>query len=257
MIYILIALFSFFPLIIFSQEIRTTDFSDQIIQYDVSDLWTLTRFQTEFEGDTSTIARREPLGFIGENYQRFFIHFISAIQNPNNKLEYFVYGKTKVKENICSFQGIIKVTSSYLFVESEIPSISQGFIEGDYEFFEDADQKGTGILKGKFKTDFYIDKESNLKYDALSYVADGYKNNQFYGTWTNYKTGTPKKCNWGDNRIPDTVNFDVGVGEFHPLDKYVEFGWVNFQKAYSYSENKQETLEARNKENDKWWLEKK
>jgi hypothetical protein len=42
------------------------------------------------------------LGFIGENYQRFHIHFISIIQNPLNPYEYFAYGKTKVIRFISS-----------------------------------------------------------------------------------------------------------------------------------------------------------
>lgn len=96
-------------------------------------MWTLDKFQ--IENDTTTVDRLEPLGFIGENFQRFQIHFISAIKNPDNKLQYFIYGKTKVKENICSFQGTITVTESRTYDIGDIPTLKQGFVKGQYEFF--------------------------------------------------------------------------------------------------------------------------
>ena len=81
----------------YGQETNTTDFFNEIAKHDISELLTLKKFRTEFENDTSWIERMEPLGYIGENYQRFYIHFTSVIQNPKNKSEYFVYGKTRVK----------------------------------------------------------------------------------------------------------------------------------------------------------------
>ena len=82
------------------QEPKTTDFMTEIIKYDISDLWTLTKLKVE--NDTTIFEKQEPLGFIGNNYQRFYIHFISAIQNPTDKLNYLIYGKTRVKENAVS-----------------------------------------------------------------------------------------------------------------------------------------------------------
>ena len=87
-------------IIVNGQEIKTSDYMEEIKNYDVSDMWTLNQFQ--IENDTTTVDRLQPLGYIGENFQRFQIHFISAIKNPNN-VQYFIYGKTKVKENVCSF----------------------------------------------------------------------------------------------------------------------------------------------------------
>lgn len=102
------------------QNIKTSDFTEKIKKYDLSKLWTLNRFQ--IENDTVSIERKAPLGFIGENYQRFQIHFISAIKNPNNQLEYFIYGKTKVKENICNFQGIITIIESRTYDVGDYPT---------------------------------------------------------------------------------------------------------------------------------------
>lgn len=238
------------PILSFGQENNTSDFLDKVSNHDFSNLWTLTEFT---DNDKDRIIRQEPLGYIGENYQRFFIHFISAIQNPKNKLEYFIYGKTKVKDNICSFQGIVKITQAKTYNKRDVQSVKQGFIKGQYEFFEDGDKNGTGILKGVFQTDFYVDEKGKLQYDAMSFISDEYCNNQFEGTWTSYKSGQSKKCNWGDFRIPDSGDLDVGAGEFGPAQKYEENGWKNYYLAVVYSPDKPEAQEAKKKENEKWW----
>lgn len=53
------------------------------------------------------------LGIIGENYQRLSIRYISIIQDNENQNVYFVYGKSKVKNNICEFQGKIELIQNY------------------------------------------------------------------------------------------------------------------------------------------------
>jgi len=239
----------------FGQQPKTTDFLTEITKYDISDLWTLTKFQAE--NDTIIVERQEPLGYIGDNYQRFYIHFISAIQNPTNKLEYLIYGKTKVKENICSFQGRLTIKEAKTYITREpFHELKQGFVAGTYEFYEDAKLKRTGKLNGNFSTDFYIDEKGKLKYDALLFVADGFDNNQFEGKWTSYKTGEMKKCNWGDYRIPDSKALDCGAGEFSVDDKYAANGWISFKLAEGMSPDKMDTKSAKIEENRKWWTEK-
>jgi hypothetical protein len=239
------------------QESNSTDFLSEIQKFDISDLWTLEKFQAEFEGDTSSTERQEPLGFIGENYQRFYIHFISVIQNPKNRLEYFVYGKTRVKTNICTFQGLITIQECKTYIESDLPPLKQGFVSGDYEFFEDSDQKGTGVLKGVFKTGFYIDTKGDIHYDALNFVADGFKNNQFEGTWTSYKTKDSKECNWGDYRIPESGNFDIGAGEFSPSQDYASNGWITYILDHKMNKlDVEEDPQVSEIEHDKWWIDK-
>ena len=207
----------------------------------------------EFEGDTTIIDRTEPLGYIGDNYQRFYIHFISVIQNPTNRLDYFVYGKTRVKNNICSFQGLIKLKEAKTYIDS-YTNTKQGFVTGEYEFFEDPGQKGTGFLKGNFKTYFYIDNSGNIRYDALDFIADGYENNQFEGTWTSYKSNSPKKCNWGDYRIPDSRDLDIGAGEFSVNEKYVSNGWLTYMVSNGIGTDL--NGEMKKAENEKWWIDK-
>jgi hypothetical protein len=240
---------------IFGQEDNETDVLSEIKKQDVSDLFTLDKFN--IENDTVFVERQQPIGYIGSNFQRLYIRFISVIKNPSNPADYLVYGKSKVKNNICSFQGKLTIDKSKLYDDSEYPELKEGYINGAYEFYEDPDQKGTGIFKGRFKTNFYFNEKNELKYDALMWYADGYQNNQFEGTWTDYKSSDSKKCNWGDYRIPDSDGLDIGVGEFSPDDKYKDCGWDTYICFYLQSSDTPEASKAKQKENEKWWIDKK
>ncbi|HMU12618.1 MAG TPA: hypothetical protein PKE53_01360, partial [Flavobacteriales bacterium] len=92
----------------YAQDTATINFFDQIKNYDLSTILTADSFLAEDREDSKDkIKRAEILGFIGNDYQRLYIRFISVIQNPTNPYEYLVYGKTMVKETVCSFQGSI------------------------------------------------------------------------------------------------------------------------------------------------------
>ena len=227
--------------LIYGREIKTTDFLEEVKKRNISDLWITTHIKIE---DSVMIDKQEPLGFIGENYQRFYIHFDSATQNTNNPLEYNIYGKTKVKRNICSFQGRIIISESKTYDGEDVPGLKQGFVKGKYEFYEQSSQIGSGVLTGEFQTNFYIDKTGKLKYDAVMFMSDGFENNQFKGTWVKYKTHISKKCNWGDYRIPESKELDCGAGEFSPVDKYDEFGWKEYNQEIQNTDRKEET----------WWI---
>ncbi len=197
---------------------------DKFVKYDFSNLWLK--------------DQDAQLGFIGNNYQRFFIHFISIIKNADKSNLYYVYGKTKVKNNICQFIGTFKVTHIYIYNEvlylnddkdtSDINNkIIQGYILAEYTLYEDPKQKGSGIFRGITQVDIYI-KNNKIYYDDLFSDADGYSNNAFVGTWTSYKTGKNKICNWGYYRIPYSGDLDSGTGDFMPYEKYWKYGWKDF-----------------------------
>ena len=236
----------------FSQEGIKADVLSEIAENDVSDLFTLSEFR--IENSERVVGRPEPLGYIGENFQRFYIKFLSVIQNPEKPLEYFVYGKTRVKNNICPFQGRIVIDKAIVFSGGEFPSIDNGAISGTYLFYEDSDYSGTGYFEGNFGSFFYFNKDGDIVYDALMWGIDGYENNQFEGTWTSYHSDNSKKCNWGDFRIPNSRDLDSGAGEFGPSEKYSEFGWESYRLAYIYSSNYPGVEEARKKEKEKWWI---
>lgn len=239
----------------YAQDTTTTNFYDQIKTYDLSKVLTADSILSEDrEGGEDVLKRADILGFTGDEYQRFFIHFISVIQNPINPYEYLVYGKTKVKETICSFQGTITIIESRIYKSGDIPAYKQGFTTCEVMLYEDKKQSSTGFIKGKLKIKFLIDNKGKFRYDALMFDGDSFSNNQFIGSWTSYKTNVSKKCHWGDYRIPDSGDLDMGAGEFSVDDKYVKNGWANYRQAYANGEqNNRVSKQARQKEEEQWW----
>ena len=241
----------------FGQEVKTMDFFSQIKNYDLSTILMADKFLAEDnENEKEYIKRAEMLGFIGNDYQRFFIHFVSVIQNPANPMEYFAYGKTKVKETIRTFQGTIIIKQAETYTIVDWPEYKEGFAICDLILYEDNKQSSTGFIKGSVKSEFLIDSKGKFRYDATSFGADGFSNNQFIGSWTNYKTNITKKCNWGDYRIPECEwnnGCDIGAGEFSISERFVKNGWENYKSAYTVEPDKSEAKKAKQKENEKWW----
>lgn len=221
-----------------SSYINTKDVKNELLSFDIGPLLTRTN-------------NPSVMGFIGSEYQRIRMKFVSVIKNKAVNDQYFIYGKSMVKDNVCEFQGTLKITAAYYLKESD-GDVKQGIIIGDYILYENPSQKHVGEFKGSFKTEFYIDKQGIIQYDDLSGDADGFSNNEFVGTWTSYGGKISKPCNWGDHRIPMSGDLDSGSGEFVPDPKYIANGWLNYKQAYFDPQNKL-AEEARKKENSEWW----
>jgi hypothetical protein len=159
---------------------ETVPFYAKIQKFNLTPLWISDTIM--IEDGVETIPRPEPLGYIGEEYYRFYIHFISAQKDRKNPYQYIITGKTRIKDNIFTFRGIFKITDARIYKEGDVPGIRQGYVKGEYIFYEDRRQKGSGKLEGTFKSNFIIDRNNKLRYDALMLVADGFSNNQFVGT---------------------------------------------------------------------------
>lgn len=206
------------------------------------------------------------IGYVGAGYQRLQIRLISVIKNRYAENEYFVYGKSKVRKNVCDFQGkfiVVHVREfdryqrDVLYKEAlkrgDLEAIERlkkirGFVLAEYHLFENREQKGSGLFKGVVKSYFYIEN-GELFFDDLDMeIEDGYSNNQFLGIWKSYETGEERPCNWGAFRIPDAGDLDVGVGEFSPNFKYIKKGWEIYYRAYNKSE-----VETRKEEETEWW----
>lgn len=233
----------------------TVNFFNEIKSYDISVVLMADSFWAEdVEGGKEKYKRSEPLGFIGDNYQRFFIHMISIIQNPVKPYEYLAYGKTRVKETVCTFQGTITIVQARIYNSTEIPGYRQGYATCDVSLFEDKKQPGTGAIKGRQTTMFVIDESGRFRYDGIGgATSDGFANNQFAGTWTSYKSNTSKKCNWGDMRIPESGDLDIGAGEFSVNDKYLKNGWADYTLLFIGQPTNADVKEARRREEWEWW----
>ena len=221
------------------------DLKVNLIKCDFSPLFTQT--------DNSVVY-----GFIGDNYQRIRIKFISVKKDLVLPYTYSVYGKSMVKNNICDFRGTFTILNIRRYkkmtygVDDEFKNkgIKGRFvILGNYTLFENKDKNYPGAFKGVFKTAFYMDKNDRACYDDINMATDGYTNNQFVGQWAAFNSNMAKRYNWGDYRVPDSPGLDIGAGEFSPADKYLKYGWQSIRDRM-ISQNGKNAQQA---EEAKWW----
>lgn len=235
-----------------SQKTGYTNFYTSIGKYDVSKLWCAD--STLDQEEKKYFPFPEPLGFIGTNYQRFYIHYTSVRKSKEDPYRYIVTGKTRVRNNIIPFTGTITITEAVLSKVTDDPLYKEGSLDCTIHFYEDSTLPASGFIAGRLSTDFCLDKKGRLYYDAISIEADGYSNNQCTATWKSYKTATTKKCNWGDFRIPESLALDGGAGVFVVDEKYIRSGWESYVKAYGPSDaTEEESKKARAEEDRKWW----
>lgn len=226
------------------KNLSKKNYKNSILKYDFNSLWT----------DTDN---RFVLGFIGRNYQRLRVKIVSAAKEKNKPDTYAVSGKSMIKNNVCDFSGIIKISKARIYkkmhwgVDDEYKNAGtkkQGIIIAEYQFSENKACIFSGVFTGLLLTRWYIDKNGELKYDDIEKESDSYGNNQFVGFWTHYGGDIIKSSNWGDYRIPLSGDLDIGAGEFSPAEKYLPYGWLTYRNAYF--DNREQ---ARREEEKLWW----
>ena len=52
-----------------------------------------------------------PLGYIGNKYQRLYMHFDTIYKDKKDASRYIVNGVSRVRQNLCRFSGYIKIDS--------------------------------------------------------------------------------------------------------------------------------------------------
>jgi hypothetical protein len=219
-----------------------------IKKYDLSALWDSDSILTDTR---EKVSFPEPLGYIGVNFQRFDIHYLSIVKSKRNPYVYDVTGKTRVNNNICTFRGSITILKAILYRQINFPPDREGTVECAVHLYEDSAQAGSGSIEGRLVTDFYLDKNDQIYYSTLEDNADSYCNNQCTARWKSYRTGAIKKCNWGDYRIPESKGLDIGAGVFRVDEKYIQFGWDSYMKAFGTSSPESQKALAR--EETRWW----
>lgn len=175
------------------------------------------------------------LGYVGNDYQRFYFLIDSIKVNAVDTTIYDVWGKYRIKEQINIYEGQIRVVEytklppKHRVRESHPLSNSQL-----YCLISEWDLKTKGNeekIKGKMQSSFIIINgkavfdEMNLEY------SDSYCNNQFVGILSS-KTSGEQKCRWGTFRIPDSDELDIGAAEFSPNEKYLPYGWQSYHDAF-------------------------
>ncbi|MCQ2191524.1 MAG: hypothetical protein MJZ23_01500 [Paludibacteraceae bacterium] len=178
-----------------------------------------------------------------------------------------VFGVTKRGKQTHPFTGSIKVqkvlqTPKAAELRTKTDTASYTLL-ATYELEEDRNEEGTGILKGSYYAKVNVLATFNFMTNELKRQiltdrdgADnyGYSNRNFVGTWTSYRTGETLKAIWGDNLLPFSLDFRIGIGEVLN-EKYVDNDW----KKYSDNDSEIEAVYDEEgeqigiKQKDEWW----
>lgn len=220
---------------------------------------------TKYDFSSLWLAHQDAcMGYIGENFQRFYIHFLEIVKDSSNPSSYWVKGKSRVGNNICDFEGRILILhikeidkherETFLKIAEQQKDTGllrktkpqKYIVLTEYTFKENTNQWGTGIFRGIMKSIFYI-KNNKVTFDDLDY-GDSYYNNAAVGTWKSYKSEVMKVCNWGEFKIPYSDSLGGGAAEFYIYKKYRKYGWENYYKAW-FERDKN----AQKEEEKKWW----
>ncbi|SET27226.1 SH3 domain-containing protein [Prevotella sp. kh1p2] len=184
----------------------------------------------DFSGILS--AKDDPfIGFIGSDYQKLKIDFIKVQRKGSN--QYDVTGTSTVRQNLSHFHGTIQILDNREFIHPmygvddtmEGKFKRRGCSVGKYRFEENRNEAGSGVFSGYLLFFWYQTPQDTIVYDDIFADADGYCNNQYAGTWQSYTTKQSKKCAWGQYRIPESGDLDVGAAEFSVNPKYLHHGW--------------------------------
>jgi hypothetical protein len=189
---------------------------------------------TSVENDFSNILsdKRTPyIGYIGTEYQKLTID-IQKVQRTDDN-QYDVSGITIVKNNRCDFHGSIDIVENREFTHPTygVDDSMKGQFKrrgcsiAKYNFEEENSQTGSGVFTGYLLFYWYENNDGKFVYDDIDSHSDSYCNNQYAGTWTSNKTKKSKPCAWGQYRVPNSGDLDIGAGDFSVNPKYVKNGW--------------------------------
>ncbi|HNY45237.1 MAG TPA: hypothetical protein PKG96_07475 [Bacilli bacterium] len=189
------------------------------------------KFISEF--DISEMLLDKYFGAFGQNYQRIDLKVKSINKKIDSPSEYILTGTTILKNKEVPFEGVIKINTvkksnlnPYQIDDSTYYTIE---INCNYQFVEDKSISGSGIYQGTLDFTLVLDNENKLHNDLWEWWGDGYSNFQFQGTWTSSK-GTEYKCIFGDGRLENSGDLDIGDGVFMPNEKYYSYGWKDYDK---------------------------
>lgn len=216
-----INLVEFYSPLISEKSLRKNNYLNKYAGKDFSAVWNYHK-------------NNEYLGFIGDDYHRIRIKILSTVKDEEKLQTYTVKGKSAIGSQIKPFEGTFTVrqikllTDLHWGVDDEYKNKgikAQGVLIGEYKLYEDRKLENSGFFEGVLSALWYMTETGEIKFDNIQFEADPYRNNQFVGTWTNYNETKKMKSNWGDYRIPDSGDLDIGAGEFSPNKKYLKNGW--------------------------------
>ncbi|KXX69325.1 hypothetical protein [Flammeovirga sp. SJP92] len=211
----------------YSEE--TIDFSNEFIKTKTKEAFSygvpVIENVKDYKFELNNLFLGKQVGVIGGEYWKIEMNLVEAKQSIINPLSIQVNGFSIVRGNKCNFKGEITIESIFEIIEN-FDYAGQGTLLCRYDFSEDKNQKYSGVFHGTLECSIVINHKSKIvQFDDAWAGADGYANRTYVGWWQDYKGKNKKKCIWGDDRLPYTFDFDIGIGEMIVSDKYKENGW--------------------------------
>lgn len=182
---------------------------------------------------SSVIGDKSPefIGYIGKDYYKMYILFTKVRRLTDAK--YAISGSSKVRGIVCPFSGKLDIVETRVFknrgygIDDEMKGKfdKRGCCVARFEFKEPYTAKGSGVFKGYALFFWYTGKDGTLHIDDIDSYSDSYCNNLYSGIWINYRSHRTKPCGWGQLRIPNCGDLDIGAAEFSVNPKYKANGW--------------------------------
>jgi hypothetical protein len=237
-----------------AQPAGTTNFYTLIKNYNLSSLWHADRLKLLSLNESELFP--EPLGVLGKNNQRFYIHYTDVKKDPANPYRYNVQGKTRVGKQVRPFTGTITVTQAGIYKGGNnpyAPDPVKGYKRGQLickvAIIETGAAPGNGKINGELTTQFCVNEQNQLLYDTLDFGIDGYGNNQFTGMKTDGSI-VAQKLQFGDFTISNSKFSDVDGITVPP--GYEKFGWQSFVNAIP-NDARPANKAAVAEEKRQWW----
>lgn len=217
----------------------TEEYAPLVVQSNLSTENMLSKYsKMDFSNVWLTEGRSGYLGFFGPDYRRIRIKLDTVKKDPKNPNIYRVSGRSAVSTDITKLSGAFEIARIIEFkqfsagVDDEPPADgvkAQGLLLGTYTLNQDKLTKSTGVFSGVFSARWYLNAKGEMKFDDIEKLADPYRNNQFIGKWTLYDGKNILISNWGDYRIPQSGDLDIGACCFSPDSKYRQNGWETYE----------------------------
>jgi hypothetical protein len=229
-------------------------------KHNLSPVWLGTIHSEEVSGSVFN-------GFYGADRYRIEMHFASVEKDPAQPHIYHISGKSRFKDNIVPFTGIITVESLSYIQDTNLDQATlenMGFKEvltakGKFELKEEASYTGAGVFAGEIFIDlgirnfedayqenevdtwttFYkeVSEDSGIQLTGSSRGAGFLLD----GNWTSYQTSKTKPVLVAKDifLISNDIleNFMIGERDVVINPKYRQLGWDNYWS------------------NDEWWNE--
>lgn len=192
----------------------------------------------------------EPLGYIGDHYERLRAQIIAVEQDGTESALYHVTGKTKVKNNVCPFTGTIRVRHvrawrhpmAGLDSADRATLVGRGVVVADCELREEKSGPHTGVFTGVLVCSWTLPhNELKVRPDGMGDEggdAGPFVNNAFVGEWRSYNGKLRERVRWGEGKIPDAGPLDIGAGDFMPAPEYERYGWKSYAEAMRGTDEK-------------------